>query len=305
MNLTALVGLLFPVLLGLMAGGIGLFPDANRAIEVLNRYALYVAFPALVFAGIADASFDLPTNRWFWLIPGLALAISLAPLWWRRSRMGAKAGTIAHTTAFGNVAYLGLPVVERVFGEQVLGLASLVLAQHVVLALLVGPFLLLRWGGGKAGSFEALGRVIRQPLLWAPFAAMLARQGAAGGLLQGLMAPIGRSAAPVALFLLGLYLWVNRGRLVEVGQWDVVHVAYKLLVLPAITLVLVGLARLFGLDLVSVQVLLILAAMPTAITTFSLAHDLGVGEETVARTIVLSTVLSMLTVPMWVFLSGA
>ena len=47
------------------------------------------------------------------------------------------------------------------------------------------------------------------------------------------------------------------------------------------------------------------AAMPVAITPFALAGPLELDREFIARSIVLSTVLSAVTLPLWISLVGA
>ncbi|MEQ9075920.1 MAG: AEC family transporter [Sandaracinaceae bacterium] len=291
-----------PILLGASAGAVRLFPDPNAAVDHLNRYALYFAFPALVFRGLVDADFALPTEPGFWLLIPLVLAVSALTV---RALFPEEAPTLALIVAFGNVAYLGLPVVERVLGEDALGLAAVAVAVHVTLALSVGPLLLLRWSGRGDGFAESAKALARQPLLWAPVAglAVHALPGDARSLLDTMLVdtviePLGRSAAPVALFLLGLYLFTQRARLRRIEGGDVVHLGVKLLFLPALSFgVAFGFHSVGWLTPAQAQVLCLLAAMPAAITTFAISQQLGVGAERTSRAIVATSVLSIVTIP--------
>lgn len=297
--------LVLPVLLGVGAGLVRLFADPETAVDHLNRYALYFAFPALVFHGLVAADVALPTSLGFWLLVPLALVVSatLARVLFPRD-----AGTLAQMVAFGNVAYLGLPIVERVLGERAMPTASLAVALHVTLALSVGPILLLRWGGGDASVRSTLVKAARQPLLWAPIAGIAARALPEGAreVLDALATPIGASAAPVALFLLGLYLHTHRDRMRHLGGSDVVHVAMKLAVLPVLTL---GGAWAFAqagaIEVEEAQVLFLLSAMPAAITTFAIAQQLRVGADRMSRAIVATTVLAAAVIPAAAWLTRA
>lgn len=301
----AALALLVPVLLGGLAGIARLFDVPDRAVDHLNRFALYFAFPALVFAGQLDAHGALPRSPGFWILVPVALAIGALT---GRALFASEASTLALIVAFGNVAYLGLPVVERVLGEDAMPVASLAVAIHVTLALSVGPFLLLRWSGEKAGLRESLGRLARQPLLWAPIAGLAARGLPAEGreLLSAVATPIGKSAAPVALFLLGLYLHTHKDRLARLEGADAVHVLFKLVLYPALSF---GLARALvhfdWLTLPEAQVLCLLSTMPAAITTFAITQQLGVGAQRTSRAIVATTVASALTIPLaaWLVLA--
>ncbi|MEC7522193.1 MAG: AEC family transporter [Myxococcota bacterium] len=287
-----------PIALGGLAGAVRLFPDPDGAVDHLNRYALYFAFPALVFRGLVDAAFTLPGELGFWLLVPLVLAVSAALV---RLLFPREAPTLALIVAFGNVAYLGLPVVEKVLGESAVGLAGVAVAIHVTLALSVGPLLLLRWSGRGDGLASSLGRVVRQPLLWAPLAGLLARNlpDDARALVDTVVAPLGRSAAPVALFLLGLYLFTHRARLRKVEGPDVTHLAVKLLLLPALTFAGAWAFHAAGMMTpAQAQVLGLLSAMPAAITTFAIAQQLDVGAARTSRAIVATTVLSIVTIPL-------
>lgn len=297
--------LLLPVLAGVGAGAVRIFDDPKSAIGHLNRYALYFAFPALVFRGIANAQFALPTAPTFWLTVPVALAVALGLLRALARVLGVPrdSGSMALVVSFGNVAYLGLPIAERALGEAAVGVASLAVAIHVLFAMAVGPTLLLRWSG-RAAEKGAMGRLLRQPLLWAPVVGLAVRAAPdlVGSTLSELLGPIGASAAPVALFLLGLYLHGNARELAGVDRSALTHAAGKVLMLPTVTLCAVLAARAAGLlPELEAKVLVLLSAMPTAITTFAISHDFGVGERRVTQAIVLSTLIAALTVPAVVF----
>ncbi|HJL17535.1 MAG TPA: AEC family transporter [Sandaracinaceae bacterium LLY-WYZ-13_1] len=303
MELTlAAAALVAPVFLGVGAGLARLFADPDAAVDHLNRYALYFAFPALVFHGLVAADYTLPDEPGFWLLVPAALAVTALA-----GRLGAprQAGTLAQMVAFGNVAYLGLPVVERVLGEASLPAASLAVAVHVTLALSVGPVLLLRWSDAGGSVRATVSRAARQPLLWAPIVGLAARllPRDVRAVLDALADPIGRSAAPVALFLLGLYLHHHRSRMRHLGGADALHVAMKLLVLPAVTFAGAwALHRVGWLHVPEAQILCLLSAMPAAITTFAIAQQLGVGAAQTSRAIVATTLAAAATVPLTAWL---
>lgn len=299
--LLATLALLAPALLGVLAGALSLFDEPERAIDNLNRFALSFAFPALIWTGIAGSDFGVPTQLGFWLVVPAALLVSVALA---RALAPRHASTLALVCAFGNVAYLGLPIVEQVLGAEVMGTASLATGIHVTLALTVGPYLLMRWDPGRADSASAEEappmQLLRQPLLWAPplgFAAHALGPEARAAAVSVLQ-PLGRAAAPVALFVLGLYLVCHRHRLRSLGLGDALHVVFKLLAMPALSFALAwGAHRLGWLSLAQAQVLCLLSTMPAAITTFAIAKGAQRGTEAIARAIVLTTLVSGLTIP--------
>ncbi len=298
----AVLGLLLPLGFGVLAGWRRWFADPAVALDALNRFALTVAFPALVV--VALASGELPTGPAAWLAVPVSVGLSLLPLPLVH-RLGARSGTVGLVLVFGNVAYLGLPVVEAVFGPSAMGTASLFVGLHIALSMTLGPWLLasgLRWEGG-----DGLAGLLRQPLLWSPVVGLLLRAlGPAGQSAAAVLAPLGRAAGPVALFVLGLYLFGERRRVARVDAATWVHVLAKGVWAPLVSLgVMLALRRWAGASDELVRVAVVLAAMPPAVTTFSIARELGGDEARVAQAIVVGTLLAALTVPVVVWALGA
>lgn len=147
-------------------------------------------------------------------------------------------------------------------------------------------------------------RVARQPLLWSPLAGLSLRLVPAEIVtpLRATLEPLGRTAAPVSMVLLGLYLWTHRDALrLDAGARGslAIHVAARIVLVPLVTLAMIlPASRLGWLALDEARVLLILAAMPAAITTFAIALEQGIGSDRVAAAIVGSTLGAALTLPL-------
>ncbi|MCB9730174.1 MAG: AEC family transporter [Deltaproteobacteria bacterium] len=293
------------VLLGYVAGGTAVFARRPDAIAALNGYVLYVAFPLLIVLGTADPSHAVPTHPAFYLAHLALFAAwvpALAILGRSAGSVRDELGAIALGAIFGNIAYVGLPFIVSVLGDESVGLASVGVALHVALAMTLGPALLLRWQGGERRGLALVARrLVRQPLVWAPLVGLLLRSLPASVLEHLLppLAPVAASAPPVALFMLGLYLRANTTALRSLDAPALVLSAGKLLASPALALALAWpLWRAGLIDALEARVFVLLAAVPTAIAAFSLAHELALGEATVARGIVLTTVLSLVSLPL-------
>ncbi len=330
-----LAGLLLPVVLGAWVGARGWFDAPRQLVRHLNRYAIGLAFPALVVRGLLDPTFVAPASAGvFVALPAafvVCMALAHAAAWlvprdvWPDART--QLGVTALTAAFGNVAYLGLPLCAALLGEQVTGLAALLVSEHVVLGLLVGPALALR--ATRRGGRADWGPLLRQPLLWAPWVGLALRGLPGGPQVRAALTPLAGSAAPVALFLLGLYLhtqWAEARAAARVSAHarppedaarpptepstrPLLPTLVKLVALPAATLALclgwnaaaLGEGLLGPLAVETLVVATLLASMPAAIATFSLAEALDTAPTVVARTIVSTTLLAPVTVALWLY----
>ena len=305
-NALRLVHLGFPAALGWLAARMGLVADARKAVGALNGYAIYFAFPALVVRGLLDATVALPTDAAFYLLWPITLGLVLIGLvGLTQHAVAPKRATLCLTAVFGNVAYLGLPYVEAVLGHDVAGPAALAVSVHVVGGVILGPVVLARWG--RPDGARAVGptwiRALRQPLFWAPLVGLLLRLSPLRNGASNLLSPLAGSAAPVALFLLGLYLYVERRQIVRPSQamraiW--VHLAMRQLAIPLLALGLgLGAVILGLLPPTHARLHVVLAAMPVAITTFSMAVEAQAGTHQVAAAIVWSTLSALILLPLW------
>lgn len=309
--------LMIPAMLGgIVAWRLSVKHSPSSLISGLHIYAFYVAFPALIASGLLSAKVGLPKQWAFYLLWPMALALVLAVV--RRAAPRGNRGELALVVCFGNVAYLGLPIVMGLSPERLHGVIALAVSVHVVFAVGLGPLMLARWapsetsqepGQRRAQERARVRAILRQPLLWAPVVGLLCRalpEQWGAGVLK-LSAPIAGSAAPVALFMLGLYLFEARAslRVTRSAQALFWGVSLRLVVAPMVV-ALLGLAAVqLGLlerELWRAHVLL--AAMPAAITTFSMAREQGHGQETVAATIMWSTLLGPAAILGWVWLTA-
>jgi malonate transporter len=111
---------------------------------------------------------------------------------------------------------------------------------------------------------------------------------------------LGAAAAPCALFALGLFLVGTRLRanLPEIGWITLL----KLVVQPALTWVLA--VKLLHLEPFWADSAVLLAALPTAALVFTLAQQYDIYVERASSAILVTTALSVLTVPLILVLLG-
>ena len=260
-------------------------------IDRLNRLVIYVLAPCLVFHGVTSlpqvggAALRLPLG-FLANLAGLA-GLGLLVFGGLLRRRGPELRGILQPVMFPNNGNMGLPVCALAFGEEGLSLATVVFATASFLHFTVGVGILK---GGRMGWLEGF----RLPLVHALLLSLSLR-GLGVELPLWLMTPlgwVGRAALPLMLFGLGCQL-----RLARVSTWQTAALAAALrlgggFLIATATGWLLGLTGLWG----SVHV--VMASMPCAVITFIFAKAYGCCPEDVGGAILVSTLSSLLTLPL-------
>ncbi len=273
---------------------------------VLNEFALKIGFPALIFTSLTKAPFSfteqaplIAVNSLFILVL-FFLAYILGKILKLDDRMRR---TLFIALVFGNIAYLGIPILVQVSGEKVLPTASLIVAIYLFWNFTVGiAFLDITQRQNRRNVFTDVAQnLFRNPLLISVILG-LAVAAADIPLPAMIMTPlhmITASVTPIVLTVIGLF--IGQSAIGNLADWRPV------LWLSCFILVLKPALLFFGLDLSGLSQpdlhpSVIDAAMPLAITPFALADRYDMDKEFIARGIVLSTILSIATLPFWISL---
>ncbi len=263
---------------------------------------LNVFLPALAFSLLAVA----PVDRSFLAVPLTAGIVTLASLGavflcYRsvpalRAVPGPAFGVLVLSAAFGNVTYLGLPVITEMLGPRfgyVAVLYDLLATTPVLLTL--GVFLAARSGSGRSVSLGAsVRRVLRLPPLWGVLAGIAVN--AAGipvpAMVLDAASVMGRAVIPIMIFTVGLALDFR-----DIGRLPVMlpALAIKLLLSPVLACFIGTRLGLTGQQLAA---LTIEAAMPVMVLSLVIADELELDVPLAAASIAVSTVMLFFTMPL-------
>lgn len=273
---------------------------------VLNDFALKIGLPVLVFSALvkADFSFESEAPLMFanslFLIANFVLALLLGKALHLKKQMFL---TLFICFVFGNVAYLGLPVLTEVYGDSVLPTVSLIIAIYLFWLFTIG-IAYLDYSSLKKKR-EVLKNIIKNfvknPLLLSVALGLLvgALKLPIPAILTKSLEMLSASVTPTVLIVIGLF--IGRSKIGQLREWVPVlfFTLFTLLLFPALFYFGVSL---FGGNPLEFQTSVIEAAMPLAITPFALADKYHLNKTFIARSIVLSTVLSVFTLPFWISL---
>jgi len=259
----------------------------------LEKLVYYVLFPALLFRSLALAKIDfaeagaLVAAACAFTIVGFVLSLAARPLFGLDRQLhatGSQCGYRFNT-------YIGLAVAGSLFGSDGVALAALLLGVMIPLANLGAVAVLA--AHSERGFVSEL---VRHPLVvssLAGFAWNLAGLPLPGFADQTL-ALLGQTALPAGLLSVGAAMRVERGQgpIGAHAWWLVV----KLAILPAIAL---GIARAAQFGAMESAVLVLCAGLPTATNAYILAVRMTGDGRAVATQVSVGTLLSMLTLPLW------
>lgn len=293
----ALLNTVLPVGLVVLSGYL-LGRQVEMDLTTLSRLTLYLLVPALIFDAMYRAEFSreglLGLSLGFALTYiGLYLSILLASRLLRLSPRTAK--SLAVCSLFPNSGNMGLSLTFFALGEAGLLRAVVYFILSSVVMFGLGPAFIR--GGGL---LEGLRFTLRLPLFYALFLGLLLK-GLGVGLpfrLDEGVRLMGQAAIPVLLLTLGMQMARTP---FQVGAFELTASGLRLLLAP---LVAYGVGLLLGLPKLEHQVLVLQSATPVAVNAFLLTREFGQDAARVARSVVVSTFLAFLTLPLVLFLIG-
>ena len=292
--MTALLLLLVCLLLGWLVARYANPPAALA--PSLNWWVINVAFSALVLNLIPKLEFDwhlwyLIATMWFVFLGSWAFFTLLGrALHWSRERVGA----LTLVSGLGNTSFIGFPMVEALRGEEALKLAVFGDQAGTFLALGVGGTVVAALYSGKS---VAPGTIARRVLLFPPFMSLIAgvtiaRLRGVPPVIDEILARIGATLVPLALFSVGLQFRLRLGRehAVPIG----LGLAWKLVLAPVIVW-LVGSVISVEPHILTVAVLQAAMAPMISATILATQNDL---EPQLANTLLgIGILLAFATVP--------
>ena len=271
----------------------------NRPVwDAAERLVYYLLFPVLLFNSILKSplqpaqTLSLAAAGVGTVLAGIALGYAIGRWPGVNPRLHASGAQVA----FRFNSFIALALAERLGGPQGLAWIALVIALCVPLCNVAAVWPLARHGGHAYGR-----ELLRNPLILSTLAGLAAN-------LAGLRFPdavatslqrIGLAALPLGLMATGAGLrlgGLKAGPGLAAALMVVRHVA-----LPAIA---IGLTAALALPPAQRTIVVLFAALPTASSAYMLAARMGGDGGYVAGLVTLSTLLGMLSVPLWLALLG-
>lgn len=302
--MTALLDVVAPVFgiaaLGFAAERFRLLGEAG--VKGLVHFVFNFAIPVLLLRSMANM--DLPEDvAWSFLVAfyagslttwAVGLAVARA-LFHRKLDQGAIFGMAA---AFSNTVLMGIPIVLTAFGPEATLPLFLIIAFHSATFMPL-TLALIQWSRGRGVSLGAQGREVVKVVALNPIVLGLAAGLALNLLHVVLPSPVDRTlgllggaAVPCALFAMGAA--VATYPLGGEMRPAAVLAFLKLAVHPLVVWIVGG--ALLGLEGLWLSVAVVMAAMPTGVNVYLFGARYDAAAEVAARTVLLTSVGSVVTI---------
>jgi predicted permease len=267
--------------------------------KLLSKLVVNITVPCTIIIAITNESGSIPRGQaaLFLLIAlavyAMALLLSFASpaaLRAARRRMDDD-GLISFMTAFGNVAFMGFPVCQAIFGDGSLFYVAMFNIPFTLLVYSVGIVMV----SGKHGKFDP--KIFINPSLISAVAAiaLFATGARLPGVVSGGIEIIGRMTTPSAMLIIGSSLAAVPPKAVF-AEGRLYYLAFmKLAAIPVVTWLVM---RCFITDPLVLGVLTVLSGMPSATSAPMLAFEYGGNARLASGGVFITTLLSAVTIPL-------
>ncbi|GAB3205208.1 AEC family transporter [Marinactinospora thermotolerans] len=327
--LSTMVPLFAIVLIGYLASYSA--PFKGNAQKAVNDFVFFIALPALLFSSVAESglsegiSWSFIAANLTMLVLGAGLGLAIGRLLFRHPMP--RALTTAMLSGYGNVAYLGVPLLVTAVGTQAALPVALGQLLHNMFFMVLYPMcvtvavqrarvkepvasgkggITAEGDGPSAPSTGSTGRavlrsVVLNPVSLSVVAGLLFALTGLGlpGPVEDTITMLAGAAAPGALFAVGLTLRRAMSALRE-GSVAIPElscsIVVKLAIMPLVAVALV--TWVFPMPTVWAFTTVVMCGLPNAATAYVLAQQKESGAQQAAASIVVTSALSLITLPL-------
>jgi len=291
---TTIIAIFSMVFLGYILKRIDLLHEND--VDTLNKIVLNVALPSLIFITIYNTDFSIlqsiATLPLVGVIVGSLCGIFLYLVLTLKKFPDAKKWALVLPVSIGNTGFFGFPVTLGVFGMEGLIRAIFYDIATLIMFLSLSTILIFKFGGEIKNSLKSL---IKFPSLWAVIL---------GILFSFLNISIGEildisinylAAATVPLIMMSLGLTLKFEGIKRELKLTTMVVFIKLIISPILAIFVLGF---LGFSSLEYSVGIIEASMPCSMIMLVLAIEHDFDYNLTANCIVISTLFSLITIPL-------
>lgn len=286
--------------------GVGLGVLAGRVLQVEARpvtlIVFYIIAPLVVFHSVAQTPLDAQTLSLPILVYIICGLLAFPNLWFGRWLWNdARANVAAFSAGMANGGAFGIPVALLVFDKATVALYILCFLGMSLFRCTIGFYLAAR---GKFNSRkECLREIIRLPMLYATFAGMAFSllHWSLPDWLEPFFANLSGALMVMGMLVLGISISSIRS-LSGIGGFAALTLGTKFILWPLLTYMLISIDS-HWLHFYTTEMhkaLMLLSIVPLAVNTVMVAQIMDAHPEKAAASLLISTFISLIYVPLMV-----
>jgi malate permease and related proteins len=270
--------------------------------KTISTMALYLMSPVLVFRTFYTTTFDL--NYLYLALYTFALCFGLIIVVYIVARIrkysNAETCGMVLASSFMNNGNYGTPVVFLIFGTAGLDYAIILMVIQQLVMCTVGVYYAAKGSPEGDGVREAVRAVQRMPIVYGAMIGVLFKilPISLSDSLRQAVDMVADAAIPTIMIVLGMQL-----AKISIKRLEKEKVSLSLIIKLAVSPVIAYILTLFlPVEPMVKQIMIITAAMPTAANTTMYALQFNTEPDFVSSTTLISTLLSLATLPIVFFL---
>ena len=269
-------------------------------LKPIGDFALFIGFPALIFGNLTKENIDFQIigdsfMRVSILLLGMLLILISVINWVAKSKQ--MKATLIICFLFGNAAFLGIPLVTSL-NNDLAQLASLNASIMLFWVFSLGLIIVEAYTKDQRNIIKIFISLTKNPLLLSVVLG-IGFNYLEISIPKFIHKPIemtGKAVSPMVMLMIGIFIAENPIKSFVTVKAPMIFSTFKLLIFPIIGLILFSLRGKQELSSI------VQFAMPAAITPFAMAHRYNLNGEFICNSIIVSTVLSLFTLPIIIYL---
>ena len=278
----------------------------EKIFDEINKFVFKVFLPILLFYNIYKTKsvegFAGHLDLFAFTVIGVLCIFAAGLVFvYFITKENSKRGVLLQAFFRTNFAILGVPVVDYICRGNTGGLSALMVALIVPLFNVLAVISLEIFNGGKIAFKKIIKGIFTNPLIIGCFVGIvfLILKIELPKVIEKTVSDVSKVASPLALIALGAgFTFTNiKGYIKE----NVIVLLARLVILP---LIMLSLAAFIGFRGEAFACLLVAFGGPVAVSSFSMAQQMG-GDKTLAgQLVVLTSAFCILTLFIWIFVFG-
>ncbi|MCR5450446.1 MAG: AEC family transporter [Solobacterium sp.] len=275
---------------------------SEKSFKDFNWVVFHYCLPVSLFMNIVNADLSTLSNisLIIFAIASILIIIGVSMLVTRNSSLpDEKLGVIIQGLFRTNFAILGVPIVEGIYGAGNAAAASVMIAFVLPVFNITAVLVLQKYSGKQADLKKTLMNVLKNPLIIGALIGFVFKilRLPLPELAVSTIQTFNKMTTPLSLFVLGGCF--NYTSLADNKKLLGIYAVLKMIVVPMIVLTAAVMIGYRGEELVT---LLVLFGGPAAISSYTMAVQMGLDGDLASQCVVISTIAVVVT--MFLFITG-